>query len=302
MDSVIKVEHLTKDYGQGRGVFDVSFAIPKGEVFGFLGPNGSGKTTTIRHLMGFSKPGSGHTSISGKDCFRYRHEIMRDVGFLPGEVPLPDGVTGWEFIRKQQEMKGVRDNAQVNRLLELFELDPKGSTKRMSLGMKRKLAIVAAFMHDPAILILDEPSNGLDPVMQDRFVAYINEEKKRGKTVLLSSHMFSEVDATCDRVSIIRAGSVVITIRIEEIRRGKEKVYEIAFASSEAVDAFAYEARPTVSGKDDEMRRVTVKTLDKDINSLIRCLAKYDVASVSEVQMSLENYFLQFYREEHKNA
>jgi ABC-2 type transport system ATP-binding protein len=107
MESIIKVEHLTKDYGQGRGVFDVSFAIPKGEVFGFLGPNGSGKTTTIRHLMGFSNPGSGRTSISGKDCFKYRHEIMRDVGFLPSEVPLPDGVTGWEFIRKQQEMKDL---------------------------------------------------------------------------------------------------------------------------------------------------------------------------------------------------
>jgi ABC-2 type transport system ATP-binding protein len=302
MESVIKVEHLTKDYGQGRGVFDVSFAIPKGEVFGFLGPNGSGKTTTIRHLMGFCNPGSGGASISGKDCFKYRHEIMRDVGFLPGEVPLPDGVTGWEFIRKQQEMKGIRDNAQTSRLLELFELDPKGSTKRMSLGMKRKLAIVAAFMHDPAILILDEPSNGLDPVMQDRFITYINEEKKRGKTVLLSSHMFSEVDATCDRVSIIRAGSVVTTVRIDEIRRGKEKVYEIAFASPDAMDAFANEVNLTISDMDNEMQRVTVKAPDKDINSLLRCLAKYDVASVSEVQMSLENYFLQFYREEHKNA
>jgi ABC-type Na+ transport system ATPase subunit NatA len=171
--SMITVEHLTKDYGQGRGVFDVSFAVNKGEVFGFLGPNGSGKTTTIRHLMGFSNPEKGLTSINGKDCFKYRHEIMRNVGFLPGEVPLPEGITGWEFIRLQQEMKGVCDDIQVKRLLEIFELDPKGSTKRMSLGMRRKLAIVAAFMHDPDILILDEPSNGLDPVMQDRFITYL---------------------------------------------------------------------------------------------------------------------------------
>ena len=299
---MITVENLTKDYGQGRGVFDVSFAVQKGEVFGFLGPNGSGKTTTIRHLMGFSNPERGQTSIGGKDCFKYRHEIMRDVGFLPGEVPLPEGVTGWEFIRMQQKMKGIENDTQINRLLEIFELDPKGSTKRMSLGMRRKLAIVAAFMHDPDILILDEPSNGLDPVMQDRFITYINEEKQRGKTVLLSSHTFSEVDATCDRVSIIRTGKVVTTVRMEDVRHGTDKIYEITFASPDMFTAFIHEQNFKITDKDNNLLRVTVKIADKNINDLIHSLAKYDVEEISEVKMTLESYFLQFYREGKNNA
>ena len=294
--SMITVEHLTKDYGQGRGVFDVSFAVNKGEVFGFLGPNGSGKTTTIRHLMGFSNPEKGLTSINGKDCFKYRHEIMRNVGFLPGEVPLPEGITGWEFIRLQQEMKGVCDDIQVKRLLEIFELDPKGSTKRMSLGMRRKLAIVAAFMHDPDILILDEPSNGLDPVMQDRFITYINEEKKRGKTVLLSSHMFSEVDATCDRVSIIRTGKVVTTVSMNDVRNGADKIYEVIFTSSDGFTAFINETSIDITEKDGTKRQATVKISNGNINSLIRILAKYDIETVSEIKMTLESYFLQFYK------
>ena len=195
--SVIDVSHLTKDYGFGRGVFDVSFKVEKGEAFGFLGPNGAGKSTTIRHLMGFSKPDSGETRIFGLESFRKYDAILQSVGYIPGEIALPAGLTGWEFLRMMQSMQKHRDEERLQKLLELFELDPSGDTKRMSLGVKRKLAVVTAFMNDPSVLILDEPTSGLDPVMQEVFIDYVKNEKKRGKTILLSSHIFSEVDATC---------------------------------------------------------------------------------------------------------
>ena len=168
--SVIEVKNLTKDYGSGRGVFDVSLAVATGEVFGFLGPNGAGKSTTIRHLMGFSKPDSGETLIFGKPTFERYNEILSRVGYIPGEIALPQGLTGWEFIRMMQSLQGIENKEKLAEMLDTFELDDvalRGETKRMSLGVKRKLAVVTAFMSDPEVLILDEPTSGLDPVMQE---------------------------------------------------------------------------------------------------------------------------------------
>ena len=210
--NVIEVKNLTKDYGSGRGVFDVNLAVKQGEVFGFLGPNGAGKSTTIRHLMGFSKPDKGETYIFGKPTFDKYYEILSKVGYIPGEIALPQGLTGWEFIRMMQNLQGVKNEEMLDKMLKLFELDDialRGETKRMSLGVKRKLAVVTAFMSDPEVLILDEPTSGLDPVMQEVFVNFIHEEKARGKTILLSSHIFSEIDSTCDRIAIIKDGRIV---------------------------------------------------------------------------------------------
>ncbi len=153
--SVIEVNRLTKDYGHGRGVFDVSARVDKGECFGFLGPNGAGKSTTIRHLMGFSKPQGGNTVIDGKDCWTYSAELQRRVGYLPGEIALPAGMTGTQFLAMQKKMRGLTDTSYLEKLLERFELDPNIGLKQMSLGTKRKLAVVTAFLHDPQILILD---------------------------------------------------------------------------------------------------------------------------------------------------
>ena len=155
----IEVEHLTKDYGSGRGVFDVSIAVDRGEVFGFLGPNGAGKSTTIRHLMGFSKPDSGSTKIEGMETFHRYFEVLNHVGYIPGEIALPAGLTGWEFIRMMQNLQKIHNEKRLGEMLKLFELEDevlKGETKRMSLGVKRKLAVVTAFMSDPNVLILDE--------------------------------------------------------------------------------------------------------------------------------------------------
>ena len=185
---VIEVNHLTKDYGSNRGVFDVSLHVNKGEVFGFLGPNGAGKSTTIRHLMGFSHPDTGECKIFGYDTFNKYYEILNHVGYIPGEIALPTGLTGWQFIHMMQDMQKCHNDEMLKYMLDLFKLEDNvlcGETKRMSLGVKRKLAIVTAFITHPKILILDEPTSGLDPVMQENFIEFIHKEKKRGKTILL---------------------------------------------------------------------------------------------------------------------
>ena len=227
MEEIINVNSLTKDYGHGRGVFDVSFEVQKGEVFGFLGPNGAGKTTTIRHIMGFSRPQSGETKVFGKDSFVFHNDIMKKLGYLPGEIALPEGLTGWEFIRMMQKLKKSKNEERLQYLLDKFELDPSGSTKRMSIGVKRKLAVVTAFMDDPDVLILDEPTSGLDPIMQEKFIGFVKEEKARGKTILLSSHIFSEVDATCDRIAIIKDGKIMSVFVADDIRYNENKTFRI---------------------------------------------------------------------------
>ena len=237
--SVINIEHLTRDYGGGKGIFDVTFQVNKGEVFGFLGPNGAGKTTTIRHLMGFIKPKSGHCEISDLDCWKQREIIQKKLGYIPGEISFFEDMSGLEYLQFINNYRGSCSNSRQNELIERFELDPKGKIKKMSKGMKQKVGIVAAFMHDPEILILDEPTSGLDPLMQSRFIQLIAEEKKRGKTILLSSHMFEEVERTCDRIGIIRDGQLVAVDFVEALRERHIHRYTVRLQSEEMAQAFA---------------------------------------------------------------
>jgi ABC-2 type transport system ATP-binding protein len=293
--SVIEVKHLTKDYGHGRGIFDVSLRVDKGEVFGFLGPNGAGKTTTIRHLMGFSNPQKGNATINGLQCNRQASQILRDVGYLPGEPALPENLTGTQFIQMMQGLRHSHDQKRLDHLLDLFQLDVRGKTKRMSLGNKRKLAVVTAFMADPNILILDEPTSGLDPVMQEAFVTFMKEEKKRGKTILLSSHIFSEVDAICDTIAIIKEGKIVSIVKANDIRHNQNKVFHIIFESAAEVNRFRGESGIDVSYTDPERHIAQVGIHESDTNRLIAALSKYNVASFRESKFTLENYFMRFY-------
>lgn len=293
--AVIEVKKLTKDYGSGRGVFDVSFNIERGEVFGFLGPNGAGKTTTIRHLMGFSNPQKGKTFVDGMRSDRQAAKIMQKVGYLPGEIALPEGLTGMEFIRMMQGLRKINNEKHIQTLLERFQLDPRGKTKKMSLGNKRKLAVVTAFMADPEILILDEPTSGLDPVMQEAFIDFMREEKRRGKTILLSSHIFNEVDAICDRISIIKDGKIVSSVNVDEIHHNKNKTYQIVFADVKDLREFAVGGQFQISETNEQMHMVEIKTADSQINQLVDELAPRNVVSFKEITFTLESYFMHFY-------
>lgn len=219
MRNTIILDHMTKDYGLGRGAFDITLQVRQGECYGFLGPNGAGKTTTIRQMMGFIRSDQGWGTILGRDCWLDAAELKNEVGYIPGEIVLPTGMTGTSFLRMMEQMRGMKDSRRTEMLVERFRLDPSGNVKKMSFGMKRKLAIVTAFMHDPAVLILDEPSSGLDPLMQQEFIDFLREEKERGKTLFLSSHIFHEVDVACDRLSIIREGHVVSELDLVQRRR-----------------------------------------------------------------------------------
>ncbi|MDV7715442.1 ABC transporter ATP-binding protein [Oenococcus oeni] len=293
--ALIEVDHLTKNYGHGRGIFSVSFQIEQGEVFGFVGPNGAGKTTKIRHLMGFSNPQSGKAIINGMPCFQRASTILQDIGYLPGEVALPDGLTGWQFIRMIQGLRNYHDDKRLQYLLDKFRFDPADKTKNMSLGNKRKLAIVTAFLADPKILILDEPTSGLDPVMQETFIDFLRDEKSRGKIILLSSHIFSEVDATCDRIAIIREGKIVSTVATKDIRHNSRKTYQIVFNTVEALSFFSKENGININSEDKKLKTLEVSIEDNNINLMINALAKYKVVSFKEKKFTLENYFMHFY-------
>lgn len=237
--SVIQVENLVRDYGGGKGVFDVSFAVEQGEAFGFLGPNGAGKTTTIRHLMGFLKPRQGSCTIGGLDCWSERDKIQARLGYIPGEISFFEDMTGTEFLKFITQYRKIGSRSRQGELLDRFELDPGSRIKKMSKGMKQKLGIVAAFVHNPDILILDEPTSGLDPLMQSRFIDLIGEEKKQGRTILMSSHIFEEVERTCDRIGIIRKGRMVAVDAADTLRERHTRSYTVTAQSESEAEAFA---------------------------------------------------------------
>lgn len=304
MENIIEVKNLTRDYGYGRGIFDISFAIKKGETFGFLGPNGAGKTTTIRHLMGFSKALKGEAKILGKDSFKHYAEVLKHVGYIPGELAFPAGLTGYELIKMMQNLVGVRKKQRLEKLCEIFKLDHnqlKVSTKQMSLGTKRKLAIVTAFMSDPDILVLDEPTSGLDPLMQDAFIAFIRHEKERGKTILLSSHIFNEVNQTCDRISIIKDGKIVDTFIANDLKHAKHKLYSLTFKTKVSFKKFLQEAKTNkvidVQAENIDTKQIVILTHDDDINEVITLLTYFDLVEFNHKKETLEQYFLKFYRD-----
>ncbi len=295
--AVIDVNNLTKDYGHGRGVFDVSAHVEKGECFGFLGPNGAGKSTTIRHLMGFSKPQSGTTVIDGKNTWENAALLQRQVGYLPGEIALPSGMTGTQFLAMQKKMRGISDDSYLQQLLKRFELDPNIGLKQMSLGTKRKLAVVTAFMHNPDILILDEPTSGLDPIMQEIFIEYVLEEKKRGKTIFLSSHIFHEVDACCDRIAIIKDGKIVSEFDPNKLKAENDKIYRVTFHNAEDLHTFV-SGGYTLTSVNEKKQRARVQLKNEDIPAFIADLCNYKIKDFTEYPFSLEDYFMQFYKED----
>lgn len=295
----LEVIHLTKDYGHDRGVFDINISVDQGECYGFLGPNGAGKTTTIRHLMGFSRPQKGETRILGKNSWENAALLQNTVGYLPGEIALPAGITGTEFIKMMMQMRRVSDDTYCKMLLEKFELDPEIDTKKMSLGVKRKLAVIVAFLHDPEILILDEPTSGLDPVMQETFIEFIRSEKKRGKTIFLSSHIFHEIDAVCDRIAIIKNGRIVSEFPKEELKKKRDNVYRVTFEDEESYQAFV-KLPYDFASKNPKKNRARVHIAEKEINQLLADIADLKVADLHEFSFTLEDYFMQFYQEDRR--
>jgi len=299
--AALKVEHLTKDYGEGKGIFDVSFEIERGEVFGFLGPNGAGKTTTIRHLLGFSKPQSGKTSILGLNAWVNPKQIQRNLGYLPGEIAFPSDMKGTQFIKYIADMRGLTDMTKANKLIKQFELDCSCDLNRMSKGMKQKIGIVCAFMHNPDVLILDEPTSGLDPLMQSTFIDLIRKEKENGKSILMSSHMFEEVEGTCDRVGMIKGGKLITIVDPKDIRHGQTKTFKIEFVNHIDFDSMIKE-NFFILEKKSENNQITLDIDDDKINELLLALSNRKVKFISEIKRTLEDYFMKYYEGGNRNV
>ena len=293
---VIAIENFTKDYGNNKGVFDVSLHIEKGEVYGYLGPNGAGKSTTLRHLMGFSKPDLGTLLINDLDCWNDKTIIKRDVGYLPGEIALPDDMTGIEYLKLIDKLRKTNDLSYANELIEYFEIDSSVKIKKMSKGMKQKIAIIMAFMHDPDILLLDEPTSGLDPLMQEKFIKLINNEKQKGKTIILSSHIFEEISKLCDRVGIIKKGKLIKEVVMADLKHSENKTYKIEFKNENdfnKIKEIYPDAEVYLTNKE-----LIISITDNEINNLISDLSACDIRFLKEEKHTLEEYFMKFYEDD----
>ena len=288
--SVIEIKDLTKDYGNNQGVFDINLNIEKGEMIGFVGTNGSGKTTTIRNIMGFIKPTSGQVLVNNKSSWEHASEIVKDIGYVPGEIAFPDLKTGIDFLKCQAEFLNMKNMDYANELIERLQLDPRANLKRMSKGMKQKTALVAALMNDAPIIILDEPTTGLDPLMRVTFLDIIKEEHKKGKTIFMSSHMFEELETTCDRVALINDGHIIDVVNMDEIRNRPIKDFKIEFKSTDDYKNFLKE-KYTITRKQKQYNQVTISINAKETGELLKTLKNYDVKFISEIPYTLEKHF-----------
>ena len=299
--NIIEISQLTRDFGNHKGVFDISINIKEGEVYGFLGPNGAGKSTTIRHLMGFYKCQKGFCKIFNKNCWAEQKEIQKTLGYLPGEIAFPNDMTAKNYINMIAKMQKIEDMSYKEELERYFEIekDTNISLKKMSKGMKQKIGIIIAFMNRPKLLLLDEPTSGLDPVMQNKFWDLINDYKKNGATIFMSSHIFEEVEKTCDRVGIIKNGTLIKEVEISEFKHSKSKTYNIKLKSEEEIEQINKAFKK--SKVDLENKTITIDVNDSDINKLINVLSKCDIKSFEEEKHSLENYFMKFYGDDNSD-
>lgn len=288
--SIIETSSLTKDYGGGRGIFDINLNIEQGEMLGFVGTNGSGKTTTIRSILGFIKPTSGTSCVNGLTSWEHSSEIVKNIGYVPGEIAFPDLKTGTDFLKSQAEFLGLKDMSYANELIERLQLDPRANLKRMSKGMKQKTALVAALMADLPIIILDEPTTGLDPLMRVSFLDILKEEHAKGKTIFISSHMYEELETTCDRVALINNGHIEEITNMSDIRNRPVKEFKIEFNTKSDYSKFLKENYEKIRLQE-QFNQVTIKIPSDATGSLLGVLKNYNVKFISELPYTLEKHF-----------
>jgi ABC-2 type transport system ATP-binding protein len=295
MTAVIALEKLTKSYGSNRGIIDVELTVEPGEIFGFLGPNGAGKTTTIRTMLDLIRPTSGRALVFGIESSADPVAIHRKVGYIPGEFALYDRLTGKQTLEYFANLRGGVDPAYQAALIERFELDPSRRFREYSKGNKQKVGAIIALQHRPELLVLDEPTAGLDPLVQQTFFSTLREAVADGATVFLSSHILSEVEKSCDRVAIIREGRIVKLDTVEGLRDLAHHQVELRFAGLVPADAF--EALPGVSDLvvEDHVLRMRVAGA---ITPIVQTAARYELLDFVSREPSLEETFLAQYGRE----
>ncbi|MBM7703813.1 ABC transporter ATP-binding protein [Metabacillus iocasae] len=288
---MIEITNLTKTFHNGKGIFNVDLSVKTGEVFGFLGPNGAGKSSTIRHLMGFMKGDSGKAFIHKLDTWKQASVIQKRVGYLPGEISFLDNMTGLDFLKLMGGMRGLKDTTYRDQLIDRFQFDVHTPIRKMSKGMKQKVGIVAAFMHQPDVIILDEPTSGLDPLMQQTFIELVLEEKKRGVTIFMSSHIFSEIEKACDRVAIIKDGRIVATETVSELRAKQTRKFLVTFSSESDLQTILSSPLQVEDYEKTKARIVVKGNYDEFLNTL----SSVRVTHLDVEHQSLEDVFMNYY-------
>jgi ABC-2 type transport system ATP-binding protein len=295
MEAAIKTEGLTKTYGKNRGIRDVDLEVEEGEVFGFLGPNGAGKTTTIRTLLGFMRPTGGRAEVFGLDSQRQSVEVRARVGNLPGEFALEDRTTGEELLGFFARLRGVGSLGYARELAERFGADLHRPMRRLSRGNKQKIGLIQAMFHRPPLLILDEPTGGLDPLVQEEFLDVVEETKAEGRTVFFSSHVLSEVERVSDRVGIIRSGELVA---VEPTHRLVDKAFRhVTLTFDGPVDARPFDALPGVEGLKADGPKLSF-TLHSEPDAMVKLAAQHRLVGMEYERPSLEEIFLTYYGHE----
>ncbi len=298
---IIEVDSLTKYYEErtmfkkkrNRGIENITFDVNKGEIFGFLGPNGAGKTTTMRILLDLLRPTSGKAKIFGKDSVEESKIIKEQLGYIPGDINFYKAMTGGELLAYYEQLYGLPAPLK-DELVKYFDIPLNRIVNGYSKGMKQKLAIIQAFMHDPDLVIMDEPTTGLDPLVQQKFYDFLISQKKRGKTIFLSTHILAEAQKVCDRVAIIRNGKIVAIENVAEILARSGKIIKVRFKEAVTIDDLKTN---DVRGIIEEDGTFTIHVYG-DINSTLKKISSHPVEDIKIGESTLEDIFITFYNGE----
>jgi ABC-2 type transport system ATP-binding protein len=295
MPSAVLTEKLTKRYGSRTGIDSLDLEVQTGEIFGFIGPNGSGKTTTIRLLLDLLHPTSGRAQVMGLDAHRDSVAVRRSAGYLPGDFGLDVRMTGRELLGHFARLRGMDGLGEAPRLAERLDIDLDLPMGRLSRGNRQKIGLVQALFHEPALLILDEPTTGLDPLVQDTFLQVLREARDEGRTVFLSSHILSEVERLCDRVAIVRGGKLAALETTESLLEKRRKRVTMVFAAP--VEASLFAKLPGVSDLQVQGNAVTLRLHD-GIDAVVKAAARHTLVDMTIVHPTLDEVFMGYYEEE----
>ena len=288
--NAIEIKNLTKVYGKNRGIQDINISVKEGEIYGFIGPNGSGKSTTIKTLLNFIYSTSGEALIFGMDSVKESEKIKEYIGYVPSEVRYYDDVKVKDIIKYAQSFYPKSNKEYVDRICNELELDMNKKMGELSLGNKKKVAIAQSLINNPKLLILDEPTNGLDPLMQKKLFNILIEEKEKGNTVFLSSHNLVEVQNLCDRVCVIKEGKIVDIIEIEKSKT--ELKLKVTLSSSDITDDIVLNLSDKILDKNGKLYTFIYS---KNIDSLVKELANYKIDELLIEKENLEDAFLNYY-------
>ena len=294
--NVIEIKNLTKSYGKARGIIDVSFNVEEGEIFGFIGPNGAGKSTTIRTLLSLIYPtsGSGSATIFGKDCIEFGPEIKKEIGYLPSEVFYYDNMKVIDLLKYSASFYKKDCSKRIKELAEIMDLDLNKKIDDLSFGNKKKVGIVQGLLHEPKLIILDEPTSGLDPLMQQKFFDLLEEENKKGATILLSSHILSEVQRLCNRVAIIKEGKIIKVEKISTLQEDNHKKFKIELKSKIEDNYFNISGVSALEIKDN----IISFLFRGNINLIMKKISEIQIANLWIEEPDLEEIFMHYYEKE----